>query len=140
MATALFCARLHSRRDLVRVRQRARQIAGLLGFDSHHQSWIAANVFDIACQACRFTGRAVLRFQLHDSNLQVRVGGSWQRLVHPLPEQPTRLALEDLPWAIQQLDQLTPLCLFEEFRLQNQELLGVLNEAGRDRDSTSPAA
>jgi hypothetical protein len=140
MATSLVHYKLRSRRDLVRVRQRARQIAGLLGFAPADQTWIAATVFEMAWQTWRVRGRAVLRFQIAGARLQVRVAGSSQGLDQLLPEKASRLAAEDWPWVIDQLDQHTPLNLLEEIYLQNQELLGVLHELRRGRTSANPAA
>jgi len=140
MATLRIRFNVRSGRDLVRVRQRVRQIAGLLGFPPADQTWIAATVFEIAWQTWRIRGRALLRFQIDAERLRVRVMGGPQRLEQFLPEKASRLAEEDWSWAIEQLNQLTPLNPLEEIHLQNQELLRVLDERRRGQASTNPAA
>jgi hypothetical protein len=140
MATLRIRFKVRSGRDLVRVRQRVRQIAGLLGLDPNDQSRIAATVFEMAWETWRIRGRALLRFQIDAERIRARVVGGPYRLEHLLPEQASRLAEEDWPWAIDQLNQLTPLNPLEEIHLQNQELLRVLDERRRGQASTNPAA
>jgi hypothetical protein len=140
MATGLFYFRLRSGRGLVRLRQRTRQIAGLLGFAPPDRSWIAATVFELAWQTWRFTGQVAGCFRIHGGRLQVRVGRSGTRFVYPLPSKPPDLAAEDLAWAIEQLQRHTPLRLLEEIRLQNQELLQALDEGRGGQTTTNPAA
>jgi hypothetical protein len=142
MRTSLLSLNLRGRRDLMRARWRARQIAGLLGFDFLAQAEIAALVFEIARRTYGRQGRSVLRFQLAGDWLHVFPRGGRDRadrLVRALPPQALAPAREDVPWLIRELGRLTPLNLFEEFRRQNQELLGALNEAQRRR-TASPAA
>lgn len=69
------------------------------------------------------------------------------RLEKPLPVSPGTLAVEDIPWAAQELAKQTPLNLFEEIRRQNQELLRLLHEltgksadAGKRKPDTPSAA
>src|SRR5215471_10094842 len=51
-------------RDVVAVRQRARQIAGLLGFDSQDQSRIATAVSEIARNAFNYADGGKVEFQV----------------------------------------------------------------------------
>ena len=53
--------------DIVSVRQRARQIAGLLGFDNQDQVRIATAVSEIARNAFRYAGRGTAEFALEGS-------------------------------------------------------------------------
>ena len=46
-------------RDLFRVRQRARQIAGTLRFSPHEQLYFAVTVFDLACQSWKRQGQEI---------------------------------------------------------------------------------
>jgi hypothetical protein len=127
-------------RDLVRLRQRVRQIAGLLGLDPSDQARVAATVFEMAWQTWRLRKRAVLRFQIEGEKLEARVVGSPYRLEQRLPADGPRLAPDDWSWVIEQLKQRTPLNLLEEIHLQNQEFLCLLHERRRGQLSTNPAA
>jgi hypothetical protein len=71
MTTSTFSLTLRSSRDLLAARHRARQMAGLLGFEPREQSFIAAAVFEIARAAFRPPGRATLKFQVTGDTLQV---------------------------------------------------------------------
>src|SRR6516164_6710039 len=100
MATSLVRYILRTKGDLVRVRQRARQIAGLLGFDLSDQTWIAATVFDLVWRTWQVRGRAVVRFEVANHRLQVRVAGSPNGVDHSLPEAASQVSPEDWPWVI----------------------------------------
>jgi hypothetical protein len=144
MVTSLFSLRLRCRRDLVRARWRARQIAGLLGFDSLEQAEIAAVVFEIARQTYDRQAPCMLRFQLLGEALHVFPVGDRRRdqaghLARPLPRKALAPAWEDVPWLVRELVRRTPLNLFEELRKQNQELLRALYDV-QGRSSESPAA
>lgn len=113
-----FHLHLHSRRDRVGARQRARQIGRLLGMPPAEQAGFAASVFELACQA------SLLTFRIHGNRLQVSSdAGHLERVI---PSRLQTLAAEDLPWLVQELDQHTPLNLFEEYRQQNRELLAAM--------------
>jgi hypothetical protein len=71
MLTPIITLALRSKRDIMLARQRARQVAGLLGFDSLEQARIAAQVFELAVNARQFAGSVALQFQLADTALQV---------------------------------------------------------------------
>jgi hypothetical protein len=76
MITSLLTLKLRGRRDLVLARWRARQIAGLLGFEFQEQAGIAAAVFEIAQQSYKRRVGVLIRFQLKEELLQVfAVGG-----------------------------------------------------------------
>ena len=44
-------------------------------------------------------------------------------MVFPLPDKALSFERNDLVWIIQQLNRITPLCLFDEIRQQNLEVL-----------------
>jgi hypothetical protein len=51
-------------------------------------------------------------------------------LAFPLPSQPLTVDRNDLPWIIEELNRLTPLFLFEEFRQHNLEILHLSSLLG----------
>src|SRR5262245_62000528 len=71
MNTSLLTLSLKHKRDLVRVRQVARQTADLLGFAEQDRITIAAAAFDLACQAAQPTGRAEVNFEVVEDCLSV---------------------------------------------------------------------
>jgi hypothetical protein len=120
---------LRGKRDLLMARQRARQIARALGFDLGEQTSFAAAVFDLAETLFCRGGQRALHFAVAKGVLRVLSGCTGPALLEkPLPEGTPALAAEDLAWIAHQLTRLTPLNLFEEFRQQNQELLGLLHD------------
>jgi hypothetical protein len=129
MITPLLTLKLRNKRDVLLARQRARQVAGLLGFVPADKMRIAAWVFQIALNAVK-NCRCSLKFQLTDDTLQVfpeaALGTPQDRLDQPLPEGSPGLAPEDVVWLLHELSQLTPLDVFDEIRQQNQELLQAL--------------
>jgi hypothetical protein len=140
MTTLRIRFQVRSARELVRARQRVRQIAGLLGLDPSDQTRIAATVFEMVWQTWRIRQRSVLRLRIDDRKFQAQVAGAPYRLDQLLPEKVCRPAPEDWPWVIDQLNRLTPLNLLEEIHLQNQELLRVLHATRPGQASTTPAA
>lgn len=145
MNTLLFTAELRQKRDLLVVRQRARQLAGLLGFEPAEQAGFAAAVFALACHAAGGRARVTLTFHAGPETLEVlaAAGGSRGeipalRLVKALPGKGRGMTVADVAWAVKQLDRHTPPDLFEEVCKQNQELLQALHVL---RDSrAAPAA
>jgi hypothetical protein len=141
MSISLLVLKLRSKRDVVLARERARQVAGLLGFDPVEQAGIAAAVFAIACQARLGTGSARLQFQVGEGILQVfpvrqSAKGAEAlplrlRLEKPLPQGERAVDLYDLPFVIHQLAMLAPPDLFKEIQRQNDELLAVAAELQR---------
>jgi signal transduction histidine kinase/CheY-like chemotaxis protein len=56
---------LHSERDVVLARQRARQIAQLTGFEAQDQTRFATAVSEIARNAFRYASRGSVQFEIH---------------------------------------------------------------------------
>jgi signal transduction histidine kinase/DNA-binding response OmpR family regulator len=74
MSKALLTVVLHYEQDVVVARQRARQIAGLLGFDGQDQTRIATAVSEIARNAYRYARGGKVEFSLEgDSAPQILV-------------------------------------------------------------------
>ncbi len=64
MTIRLITTALHVQSDVVGARQRARQIAELLGFDNRQQTQIATSVSEIARNAFRYAGGGKVEFEL----------------------------------------------------------------------------
>jgi signal transduction histidine kinase/CheY-like chemotaxis protein len=64
MAHKIITVAVHYEQDVVSARQRARQIAGVLGFDGQDQARIATAVSEIARNALRYAGRGDVEFEL----------------------------------------------------------------------------
>jgi hypothetical protein len=142
MNTPLLTVRLRRNRDLLLVRQRARQIARILGFDAAEQSRIAAAVFHLAWHAVRHVRRPDLVFRIADAVLHVAPqcprGGDpagaretpdgCLRLERPLPQTAEALDAADVAWALRELMRLAPPSVFEEVQQQNQDLLQAYHE------------
>jgi hypothetical protein len=128
MTTSLLTVRVRTGRDALILRQRARQLAGLLGFDEDQRGAVAATVFEMVCQG---RVRGVIRFCLRGDALQVG------RLLFSLPDPSATPPREDIPWLIEVLDRLTPFKLFEEIKQQNRDLLRAIR---RDEDEERRAA
>jgi signal transduction histidine kinase len=62
METRLLCAEIRYEPDVVLVRQRARQLAGLLRFDAQDQARIATSVSEIARNAFAYAGGGLVSF------------------------------------------------------------------------------
>src|SRR5262249_47899660 len=128
------------KRDLLQLRQRSRQIARALGYSARDQALISAAVFQLGCCTTGNHRRGSIRFQLGDGKLLAissarraspspdAPAGDGVRLEWLLPRRETPLALADLVWAVNELDELTPLDLFEEMRQQNLDLLQALHD------------
>ena len=141
MNQTLFSLPLRDKRDAMLARQRARQLAGLLGFDAQEQAEIAAGVFAVSWQVLNLQSPFELCFRIDREKLQVAAQVSSSRprdgeiasaqsvlcLDKALPER-SKIAPEDLSWAIGKLDQLTPARMYEEVYRLNQELLATLHE------------
>src|ERR1051325_2451805 len=69
--TPFLALKIRTKKDAVRARTRARRVAGLLSFDPHEQTCIAAGAFVIACQAMMLFGKARLCFQIESHQLQI---------------------------------------------------------------------
>lgn len=137
MTPTLWTIPLRKRRDALQARQRARQIAGLLGFPFFDQACISAGVFAIAYQALESRSAVELCFQIDRETFQVFARftdaaapsptAPVYRLEKRLPPGERKLALEDVMWSIVHLEQHTPDQLYEEIHRQNQELLACLH-------------
>jgi hypothetical protein len=153
--TPILTLKIRNRRDVLRARQRARQIAGLLGFELLEKTAIACAVFEIARRACRSMGGSAIRFQLDESTLavfpvkcghgraDVDLHSSWDskpfhpaepatdsmlRLDRPQPSRALPLDRESLAFVAAELSRLTPFDVFEEIHQHNQELLDVCQQ------------
>jgi signal transduction histidine kinase/DNA-binding response OmpR family regulator len=69
MSKALLTVAIQYEQDVVVARQRARQIAGLLGFDGQDQTRIATAVSEIARNAYRYAGGGKVEFALEGESL-----------------------------------------------------------------------
>jgi hypothetical protein len=126
MAITIYSIRVRTKLDRLIVRQRVRQIAGLLGYESSARFAIAAAVFEILCQhraPCR------VRIRQKGDTLRIIVGNrpAPARLSFALPEMPSAAA-EDVAWIIREVESVTPINVFEETRLHNREYLRVLQK------------
>lgn len=146
---------LRSKRALLVVRQRARQVAALLRYDCWEQACVAAGAFAVAAAALTGTGPRLLEFQLENNclriapvaaedhmlpsprNAQRRTETKMLQLVKPLPEAAPPLASDDLKWVLRQLSKRTTVRAFEEIERQNQEVLVLLHAL---RQATPQAA
>lgn len=129
MITPLLTLPLRCKRDLVVARQRAGQIAGLLGFERRELAGIAAAVFEIAGQVWRRTRRGRLTFQVSSRSLCVTSDPvTTFSLAVPFPDGVTRLEASDVTFAVRELGDLTPLDLLAEMQQQNLELLRALHD------------
>jgi anti-sigma regulatory factor (Ser/Thr protein kinase) len=72
MMSPLLTLRLRTEQDVVAARQRSRQIAALLQFDTQEQTRIATAVSEIARNAFRYTGGGTVEFAA-DGGLEIRV-------------------------------------------------------------------
>jgi hypothetical protein len=150
MSTSFFVLLVRSRRDVVLARERARQIAGLLGFDALEQAGIGAAVFEIASRAREQSGRAALQFQAEDGTFRVvpapsplrelSAQPSGLRLEKPLPRKEPAVGPEDMAWVVRQLALLAPANVFAEIQRQNQEFLRVLADLQSCRASLAALA
>jgi hypothetical protein len=142
MCAALLTLPIASKRDAVGARQRARQVAAMLGFDPADQTLMAAAVFEMARAALLQTESVALQFLIVESSLHIRprAGSELRRdilsldaepanglhIEKPLPADSEGLSGEDLTWAVAELSRLAPPGLYDEFVHQNQELLQTL--------------
>jgi hypothetical protein len=123
---------LRSRRHLLLIRQRARQIAAMLQFQPQDQMCIAAGAFTVAVRALRRYGPGCLCIQIDKESLQVfpkahRQDSAALRLVKRLPALAPDIAVEDMGWLLEQLNRQTSNRVFDEIERQNQEMLSLLH-------------
>jgi hypothetical protein len=72
MSTTLLSLELHRSRDILQARQRARQIAGLLGFEGLEQTAISTLVLSVSLEALLQHGSAGLQVALNNGQLEIR--------------------------------------------------------------------
>ena len=128
---------LRVKRDVLVVRQRARQVAHLLRFSPFDQACIAAGVFMIADQARRAYSVSEIRFAIEEKHLIVcarpteesvaRGDASLLKLAKPLPESAQKESPGDLGWLISRIIDQTPRDLYGEMVKQNQDVLQMLH-------------
>jgi hypothetical protein len=120
-------------------RQRSRQLAGLLGYGIEEQARIAAGVFAVAWQILSLRSPVQLCFHVEDDKLRIvarpgrkvvtdraaEEGRSVVCLERALPGR-AKVCAEDLAWAVDKLDQITPAHMYEEVYRLNQELLATM--------------
>src|SRR5712671_562762 len=70
-AYPFFTFPIRGKRDALRARYRARQVARLLQYSAHEQACIAAGTFAVVCQALEVVGKSLLCFQIDDNKLHV---------------------------------------------------------------------
>jgi hypothetical protein len=136
------------KRDVIVARQRARQVAALLGFEIPEQTRIASAVFELARQALEQVGRARLDFEVADGQLHVRPHGdeAWPagvplwHLELPLPQGAALVADDDLPWVASKLMEEAPANVFDEFVHLQHELLRALLELQRSEAQQAASA
>ncbi len=73
MKSALLSLAIETERDVVLARQRARQLAGLLGFEAQDQTRIATSVSEIARNACQYARNAKVEFSLASTPVRALV-------------------------------------------------------------------
>jgi hypothetical protein len=132
--TQLLNQTLNRKRDLIRLRQRVRQLTRALGFVAADQGLIAAAVFHLGVVALEERGRIGVVLDLRDGQLRATPSRdvaslAGVRLAWPVPAKVPSLEIDDLAWTMQQLDCITPMDLFEEVKQQNLDLLQALREA-----------
>jgi hypothetical protein len=136
----LICrVRLRSGRDLLVARQRARQVARLLGFDALEQLRIAAETFALAGRI-RPTRGLEVDFRLCAGQLWVVLHRSSARArprCFPLPCNGDGMPWYDARWVISAVSRLAPMNVLDEIRQLNQDLLHALDGLPRRAISTS---
>jgi hypothetical protein len=141
MSEPILTLRLRSKRDVVLARQRARQVAGLLGYDRPEQVQIATAAFDLAAAFLRQKGRGVFRFHASAGTLRMQTEPVIVlRMERPLPPGVLDMASGDVAWAAETLDDLTPLDVYEEMVQMNRELLQVVRQLAAYRQPLPDAA
>jgi hypothetical protein len=138
--TLLLKHSLDSKQDLLRLRQRTRQIVRALGYGDRDQMLITATEFHLGCLFADQRKRCSVQFDVNEGKLLIvpisLARATTQdasdlervRLEYPLPRLDGRLDVNDLAWAVLELDQMTPSEIFEEMRQLNAEMLWAMHE------------
>jgi hypothetical protein len=150
VTTPFMTLKLRGKKDAILVRQRARRLASLLGYDIHEQACIAAGSFVVACQALLLFGKAKICFQMENHHLQIfaqeaptesaplvaeRLAAAFPeaeaklpfRLTKPLPRRDVADDIE-IGWLVKKVEETACDGLFDEIVKQNQEVLSLLHE------------
>ncbi|HYT89269.1 MAG TPA: hypothetical protein VEL76_11240 [Gemmataceae bacterium] len=135
MHTPLLLLEVRRKRDALRARRHARQLAALLGFEPREQACVAALVFEMTCQLLNQGGKVRLRFGVDNDRLLVmpaltpgETAAAPLRIEKLLPRREPPVSSEDLGWILRQLNELAPVDVFEEVKRQNQDVLRLLLE------------
>lgn len=124
---------LRSSGDLLRARQRTRQVAQLLGYAPRDVLVIATRTF-LAAHAGSRLGPCELQFWIARGELTIRVAS--QRpdaaaetlaLTRPLPRNENQLSMEDLLFVLRQMDGLARGSALSELNRVHEEMLGLLS-------------
>jgi hypothetical protein len=116
-------------RDLLCARQRARQVASLLGFGPDRQAAIAAEVFACLRSGYRPGRRATIVFLVAAGCLRIEIAG--QYFATALPKMLAQ-AVEDVAWMMGELDRDVPFRVMDEIDAQNRELLAAARLAAEN--------
>jgi hypothetical protein len=140
---------VRTRKDALRGRHRARQIAQLLGFGTHDQGCLTAATFLIVCRALDQFGHAILSFRIEQHHLHISAAMAGENSAAasparpavfptqsaPLPLQISRAippgqALDDtdLAWLVRRIESSGGSGLFDEIVAQNLEILALMHE------------
>jgi hypothetical protein len=132
-----FTITIARKRDVLLAQLRARQLCRMLGFPLSDQARVVGLVFEIGSRLLRRGCRPLISFQVEDHVFRVTSRPDPPHGLHrsplvqailtlPLPQ--PFLAVEDVFWAMQQIDSLSKPDLFGELRQQNNDLLRALAE------------
>jgi len=130
MRQILLSLSVGGKKDLVQIRQRARQLAALLGYGARDQAILAAGVFALACQRHRCQGRTTWNFSLENGHLRIfpedmdRRSGQIEKW---LPEK-SALSEADIRWVTKEMGRQATVDIFGEIQKLNQELVQALLE------------
>jgi hypothetical protein len=132
-----FSITIQKKRDVLLAQLRARQLCRMLGFLPTEQARVVGLIFEMASRLMRHRCHPVISFQVDDHLFRVTSRPAQPRaslsrqlaqtvLTLPLPH--PLLAIEDVFWAMQQIQCLSKPDLFGELLQQNNDLLRALAE------------
>jgi hypothetical protein len=131
MKQELLTLQIQRRRDVIRLRQKVRQLARLLGFDPLLVAFLAARAFSMACQGLDRQRPITISFHLHDGAFRME-GPAEPAAELALPAK-LSFSPEDITWILKEMDANASMGLFDEIQRQNQELLDLLREMPAER-------
>ena len=137
-AAPFWIFRVREKKQLLALRQKARQIGHLLHFPPVEEACIAAGAFAVGIQAREAFGEFEVCFELDQHSLTVHarpiptIGTAVEpksllKLTKSLPEAAKGYSVVDLGWLIARINEGTPIDLFGETRKQNEEILYLLH-------------